>query len=241
MVFGNASILIENMFGIAPKPFDAVNVILGLASTDKRFGMINRMMFAIPFQGLIAPKGIRVVDRPFPGLGLDVSHEFFGTDRLYYFGVDTGFSLQEPKDDAFTGSGTATFPFASSPKVSLIQFDFALEFSTLQLRQMKQGISQTLVHTRDDFDIDPQIFGQPIGRLELVEPLQNCNLSTQATEAFAFSTELAFHIPAACVQDLRGTAENTLAASQKVGRTTKNRVSSHNHAPVLAHPGYETP
>jgi len=31
------------------------------------------------------------------------------------------------------------------------------------------------------------------------------------------------------------------AAPKKVGRTTKNRVSSCNHEPVLAHTGYEMP
>lgn len=96
------------MFDIIPKPFNAVNVILALASTDKSFGMIDRLMFAIAFQRLIAPKSIRIIDRSFPGLGLDMSHEFLCTDRLHDFGIYSRFALQDPKDNAFVG-GSATF------------------------------------------------------------------------------------------------------------------------------------
>jgi hypothetical protein len=62
-----------------------------------------------------------------------------------------------------------------------------------------------------------------------------------ATQTFAFSTQLALHIASAGVQDLKRPAENTLATSQKVGCTTKNRVSSYKHAPFLAHIAYKTP
>ena len=83
------------------------------------------MMFPIPFQGLIAPKGIRLIDRPFPRLGLAMPHELFGTDRIPDFGVDPAFPLQKPKDDAFPRRRSTPFAFAPSPKVGLIQLDLS--------------------------------------------------------------------------------------------------------------------
>ena len=58
-------------------------------------------MFAIPFQGLIAPKCIGVRARPLSSFGLDISHQFFGTNGFDDFGVDAIVPLQEPKHDAF--------------------------------------------------------------------------------------------------------------------------------------------
>ena len=203
--------------------------------------MIDRMMFAIPFQGLITTKRIGVIDGPLPGFSLDMPHEFLGTHRLDDFGVDAGFPLQEPKDDAFARRGSASLPLTPSPKVGFIQFNLALEFAAFQLGQMVQRFSHPLIDSSDHFDIDPQILAQPIGRLELLEPLENRNFSTQPTQTFTLSTELTFHIAPTGVQDLEGAAENTLATSQNVGRTTKNRVPPSNHAHSLIHIGYETP
>ena len=229
------------MLGVTPKPFDPINMILGLSSTHERLGMVNRMMFAIPFQGLIPPKRIRVIDRPFARLGLDMPHEFICTDRLHDFGVDAVIPLQEPKHDTFAGGGSASFALAPSAKVRFIQFDFAFEFAPFQFGQMEQGFPQSLIDSCDHFDVDTQIVRQPIGGLELIKPLKDGDFSTQPTQAFAFSTEGTFHIAPTGAQDFKGTTENTLAPAQKVGRTTKNGVSSCNHAPFLAHIGYETP
>ena len=241
MILGDAAVVIQNVFGITPKAFDPIDMIFDFPPAYERFGMVDRMMFPIPFQGLVAPKGIGIVDRPFPRLGLDMPHEFLRADRLHHFGVDAVFPLQEPKDDAFARGRSSSFALPFPAKVSFVQFDLPFEFAPFQLSQMEQGFPQALVHPRDDFDIHAQVLCQPISRLQLIEPLQNRNLATQPTQTFAFATELAFHIAATGVQDLKGATENTLAAPQKVGRTTKNRVSSSNHAPVLAHTGYETP
>ncbi len=241
MIFRDASVVIQNVFGITPKAFNPINMILHPAATHECFGMIDRMMFPIPFQGAIPAKGVRVIDRAFSGFGLDMPHQFVGTDRLDHFGVDAVFPLQEPKHDAFARRRSSAFAFPFAPKVRLIQFNLAFEFPAFQLRQMVQGFPQPLVDPCDHFDIDAQILSQPIRRLQLVEALEDHNLPSQAAQAFAFPTELAFHVPATGMQNLKGATENTLAAPQKVGRTTKNRVSSSNHAPVLAHTGYETP
>jgi hypothetical protein len=151
------------------------------------------------------------------------------------------FPLQESKHDTFAGSSSPAFPLPFSPKVGLIQLDLPFEFAALQLRQMVQGFSQALVHPGNHFDIDLQIPTQSVRRLKQVEALEDGNLPTEPTQAFTLATQLTFRIPPTGVDDLKRPAENTLAPPQKVSRTTKNRVSSSNHAPFLAHIGYETP
>ena len=194
-------------------------------------------MSPIPFQGLIAPKGVRIINRAFPRLGLDMPHEFLGTDRLHDFGVDQVFPLQQPKGDAFARGRSSSF----ASKVGFVQFDLAFEFSPFQHTQMEQGFLQVLGHPRDDFHIHAQVLRQSVGGLQPIEPLQDSNLPMQATQAFALSTQLAFHIPATGVKNRKGPTKHTLATSQKVGRTTKNRASSSAHASCPAHHGYETP
>lgn len=86
---------------------------------------------------------------------------------------------------------------------------------------MVQGFSQAFVHSSDHLDIDFQIPTQSVSRLKQVEPFQDGDLPTQPTETFALTTELAFHVAPAPMQDLEGPTINTLATPQKVGRSTK--------------------
>ena len=198
-------------------------------------------MLPIAFQGLIPSKGISVLDRSFADFGLDMPHQFISTHGLDDFGVDAVFPLQKPQYYTFSGSGSAIFALAAYPKVSFIQFVFAFKFAPFQFGQMVQCLPQSLIDTDNHFDIYSQILRQPISGLELIESLQDCSLSTQPTQTFTLPEERTFHMPATRVQDFKGSTENTLAPAQKVGPTTKIRVSSCNHAPVSVHDGYETP
>ena len=132
-------------------------------------------------------------------------------------------------------------PFALPPEIGFIQFDLALQFPGFQFRDMIQRFPEPLIDAGDHFDIHAQILAQPIGGLQLIEALEDPDLAAQPLEAFAFPAPPTFHIAAARMEDLKGAAENTLPPPQKVGRTTKNRMSSCNHACFLPHIGYETP
>jgi hypothetical protein len=88
---------------------------------------------------------------------------------------------------------------------------------------------------------DPQAPAQPIGGLKLLEPLKDTQLSAQPTQPLALSTQLAFHLATTRVHNLAGATEKPLVTSQPISRTTKTCVSSRNQAPLLAHPGEETP
>jgi hypothetical protein len=60
MVPRNTSVVVQNMFSITPKTFDAVNVVLG-SFIDKLLGVIDHQMLTKALQRLIASKGVRIV------------------------------------------------------------------------------------------------------------------------------------------------------------------------------------
>ena len=74
MIFRDASIIVKNVLGKRPEPFDPVDVVLRPA-IHETLGMVDGVMFAIASQRLRASKGIRVVDGPLAGGGLNVGHE----------------------------------------------------------------------------------------------------------------------------------------------------------------------
>ena len=131
--------------------------------------------------------------------------------------------------------------FALASERGLIEFALPLQFARFQFGDMIQRFPYAVIDAGHDFDSQAQILAQPLGGLPLREAWQDADLPAQSPEALAFPTAPTLHIAAARVQHLKGAAENALAPAQKVGRTTKNRVSSCNHAPFLSHIGYETP
>ena len=63
MIFGNSPVIIQNMLSITPEALNAVDMIA--FAIRKCFTMIKAMMFTQAFKGIVAPEGIRVVNRPF--------------------------------------------------------------------------------------------------------------------------------------------------------------------------------
>jgi N-acetylglutamate synthase-like GNAT family acetyltransferase len=106
---------------------------------------------------------------------------------------------------------------------------------------MEQNHPQSLVHPSDGLGIQAQITSQSISRLLLIKALQDGNLAAQLREAFLLAAEHAFHIATRGFNRLKRTTKNTLATIQKVGRTTKNRMSPNNHQYLQGYIGYETP
>ncbi len=74
MVPRNTSVVVQNMFSITPKTLNAVNVVLG-SFINKLLGVINHQMFTKALQGLIAPKGVRIVDRALAGMVLNMGQK----------------------------------------------------------------------------------------------------------------------------------------------------------------------
>jgi len=116
MIFGNTSIVVQNMFGKTPKPLDTVNMILGLL-VDQCFRVIHGVMFTQAFQGVVASEGIGIVDGTFSGFPSNDRHQFFFGDMLHNPRVDLSIALQKAKNNVFTLSTTGPrLPLRLQPK-----------------------------------------------------------------------------------------------------------------------------
>src|SRR5690606_37734722 len=164
--------------------------------------MTDRMVLAESAQGAITPEGIGVVDRALAGARLDVIHQDLGGDRLDDLGVDPSFPLEKAENDALAGGTSTTSAFTPAAEIGLVQFDLALELAALQLAQVEQGFAQTLVNPAHHLDVQPQVTGQPIGRLQLVEPLQNGDLPAQPRDTFRLAAVATFDVTAGRAQHL---------------------------------------
>lgn len=186
--------------------------------------MADRMMLAETAQGTISPEGVGVVDRALAGARPDVIHQDFGRYRLHHLGVDPALSLEETEDHTLAGSAPAAFAFATATEIGLVQFDLPFELAALQFTQMKQCFPQALVDPADHLDVQPQVTGQPVGRLQLVKPLQDRNLTTKPREALRLTAVAAFDVATCGAQHFERPTKNTLATPQKVGRTAEMTV-----------------
>jgi hypothetical protein len=240
MVPRNTSVVVQNMFSITPKPLNAIYVVLG-SLIDKLLGVIDHQMLTKALQRLIASKGIRIVNRTLAGMVLDMGHERLSRDRLHYLGIDPAVPLQQAKNDAFASRTTASLPLPCAPKVRLIHLNLTRELSAFQFCRMEQNHPQSLIHPGNGLGIQAQITGQAVRWLLLIKALQDGNLAAQLREAFLLAAEHAFNIATRCLNGLKRTTKNTLATVQKVGRTTKNRMSPNNHKYLQGYNGYETP
>jgi|SRR3989344_446572 len=242
MILGNTSIVIEDMFGKGPETLDAIYVILGLLA-DHGFGVIDCEMFAQSFQRIVTAEGVGVVDRAFPRFLSNDRHEFLLGHMLHNPRVDLSIPLQKAKNDVFALSAASALSLAPAAKIALIHFHLSGESLAFKLGNVVDGFAKFLVHTRDSLVVGAKIRGKTVRWLLLIEALHNRNLHANALQRLLFSARFvaASHIPTRGLRNLKRSAENTLFASQKVGRATKNVLSSCNHKGILTPRGYETP
>lgn len=240
MIFGNPAIVVQDMFGITPKSFNAVNVIF--AFVGKRFAVVQPVMLAHAFEGVVAPEGVRVVDRSFSRVRLDVGHQFISRHLLNNFGIHPSISLKKAKNNAFAGCSAAAFALSSAAKVRLVNLNLSFQFAALKLGNMVDRLTQALVDASDALVIYAKVSRDAVRRLLLIEPGQYGNLTAQLFQGFLFSTVLfpAFHIPSFGLAHLKRTAENAFSAPQKVGRTIENVLFLHNQAVLYHVLGYES-
>ena len=57
VVFGNSTVVVEDMLGKTPEPLNAIDMIL-CSLVDQRFGMIHGMMLPESFEGMVAFEGV---------------------------------------------------------------------------------------------------------------------------------------------------------------------------------------
>jgi hypothetical protein len=131
--------------------------------------------------------------------------------------------------------------FSAAAVVDLVQFDLTFQSSGFEYREMKQRLPQPLVDARDDFHVPPEVLAQPVSRHELIEPLEDRDLTLQPREALAAPAATALEVATSGAIHLERSAENTLVAVQKVGRTTEMGLFPRNHRDLPYSLGYETP
>lgn len=110
-----APIVVQNVFSTTPKSFNAVDMVFGLF-TYEAFAMINRHMFSIPLQRLIAAKRIGEVDRSLAGVRLGMRHQRLSRDRFHDLGIHPAIPLQQAEYDAFTPGATTALALRTPPK-----------------------------------------------------------------------------------------------------------------------------
>ncbi len=238
MKFGNSSIIVQNMFGKTPETLNAVDVIFR-SFVDHVFFVLNSVMFTQPLQRIVTSEFVREIDRAFPCFLSDDVHEFDGRDSLYNSRIYPPIALQKAENDAFALRATSALTLAPAAKVGLVHFNLAGEFSSLQLHRMIDRLTQVLVYSGHRLVVHSKIVGKFVGRLYLVEALQDRKLSAQLFQTLLSLALSALHIPSMCLTRLKRTAENTLSTLQKVGRTTENVLSSLSHMDILTPHGYD--
>jgi len=236
---GDAAIIIQDMFRIAPKSFNAIDVIARGAIHHVR-PMLHTPMHAKALQRIVAAKRVRVVHGTLAGMGLDVRQQLLGRDILDDFRVHSAVAFQKPQHDTFSGGAASAFAFPSSAKITFVNLDLAAETITFQLRNVIQCFAQSLIDTCHRRIRHAKIDGNAIRRLHLIKSLKNCNFSTQLRKAFLSLTMGAFDIAAAGAACLVRPAKNALATTQKVGRTTQMTSFSNNHKVCKLPNGYDS-
>ena len=228
------------MFGITPKSLNAVDMILAFVS--KSFAVIQAMMFTQSLQGIVAPKGVRIVNRSFARMFSDMRHELISCHPFHYLRVDPTIALQKPENDAFASRPSSPLALAPTTEVGLVNLNLAFQSARFQLGHMVDRFTQMLVDTAHHLIVKAKIVRHTIRRLLLVKAGDDANLLPQTLERFLPLTAgaLAFHIASLSFTDTKRTAENTLSPSQKVGRTVENVLLSLSHKGILTPHGYET-
>lgn len=240
MIFGDAPIIVQDMLGKTPEALNAVDMVL--AAVGQGFGVVQAVVLAPALQGVVAAEGVGVVDRALPGVLSDVGHEFIGSNPLHHLGVHPAVALQKAENNALSGRTPPALALPPAAEVGLVNLDLAFQLAGLQLGHVVHCLAQALVDAGNRLIVQAEVARHAVGRLLLVEAGKDGNLFAQLLQRLLFPAGLvaAAHIAATGPVDLERTAKDTLPASQKVGRTVENVLSSSNHEGILALDGYES-
>lgn len=239
VIFGNSPVVVEDMLGKAPESLDAVDVVLG-SPIHQGLAVAHRMVLAQSLEGVVAPEGVRVVDRTLPSLLSDNGHQLLLAHMLHNPRIDHAIALQQAKYNVFALCSSSSLSLASAAKVGLVHLHLAIEFASLKLGHVVDGLAQSLIEAGNRLVITAKIMGKTVRRLLLVESLDDANLGAYLPQRLLFSTALvsASDVASRGLAYLKRAAEYALSTFQKVGRTTENVLSSLCHMGILTPHGY---
>src|SRR3989338_132356 len=110
MVFGNSSVIVQDMLGIATKSLNAVDVVLALVG--KGLAVVQAVALAQAFQGVVATKGIRVIDRPLSRVLPNMGHQLISRYSFHDFCITPAIALQQAENNAFSGRASSALALA---------------------------------------------------------------------------------------------------------------------------------
>src|SRR5215213_5414241 len=203
--------------------------------------MIDLMMLAISLQRLIAAKTIGVIDRAFPGSLFNMLHQLWRAHPFDDASINVAFSLKKPENKAFSGCSSSTLTFAPTSKVSLVEFDLAAQAPGLKLGCVIETFSQMLIDARDRLLIQLQIGRQTVRWHLLIKAFDDLQLAAKLRKRFLPSAARTLNVTSSRAIDFERTAENTLSATRKVGRTTEMARFDCNHWRLAYASGYFSP
>ena len=182
VIFGNTAVIVQNMLGVAPKSFNAVDMIL--AAIRKRLAVVQAMMLLPALQGVAATERIRVIHRSLSGMFSNMAHQLVGRHLFHDFGVDSPVALQNPENNAFSGSTPATLPLAPATEVGFVNLNFSFEFACFKLGHMIDRLTQVLVDAGNCLIIQAKVGCHTIGGLLLVKTGEDGNLSPKTRKVY---------------------------------------------------------
>ena len=241
VVFGNPSVIIQDMFSKTPESFNAVNVVFGVP-VNKFLVVAQGVVFAQALQGIVAPESVGVVNSSFSSLLPYDRHQFLFGDVLHHPRINLAVPFQKPKYDVFASRAPSPLALPPAAEVALVHLHLAVQFAALKLGHVVDHLAQTLIEAGDRLVVKAKVVSETISRLLLIKASHNGNLGSDSSQGFlpAAAFVSTSDIPSGGLVYLKGTAENALSALQKVGRTAENILSSLHHMDILVPYGYET-
>jgi hypothetical protein len=138
---GDSTVRIEPMFRITPEAFNAVNMLTTLRPATI---FSNDNMVTSNRQGGIGLPVIRIVQTSRPGVSSNQPEQLFLTASLDRKGPDQAVTLQQAKDDDFTGSTPTSFTLPVPTKHGLVTFDGPLKRFSAMFFKVATSTDQTI-------------------------------------------------------------------------------------------------
>ena len=239
VIFGNPSVIVQDVFGKTPESLNAVDVVFGLL-VHHVFRVIHLVMLPQTLQGIVASEPVRKVHRSLPSLLPNDLHELRSRDTLHNSRIDPSIALQKAEYNAFALGSASSFPLAPAAEVGLVHFNLSGQLAALKLSRMVDRFAEVLIYSGNGLVIKAEIMGKFVGRLNLIEAFEYGKLSAKLTKALLSFASATFYIASTCLACLKRTAENALSTLQKVGRTTENVLLPLCHMDNLTPYGYDS-
>ena len=102
------------MFRITPKSFNAVNMVF--AAIGKGLAVVQAVVFAQPFERIIASECVSIIHRSFSRVCPDMLHQFVRCHAFHHLGVNSAVAFQKAENNAFPAAPRPRLPFRLPPK-----------------------------------------------------------------------------------------------------------------------------